>query len=88
LSLKYSETILSRALQEKLKGFPRDSYALKRVKITLKNKQTVDGVLVAWDKQVVFVEKEGKIPFVAKDIVDIQSSPRPLPVSPKNKSSP
>jgi hypothetical protein len=85
LSLQYSETILPRALQQKLKGFPRHSYALKRVKVTLKSKQIFDGVLVAWDKQVVFVEKEGKIPFAAKEIVEIQSSPHPLPSSPRKK---
>src|SRR5262249_19232037 len=85
ISRDFSKFILPRPLQPLLAGFPRHSYGTKRVIVTLKDKRSFDGVIVAWDTQVVFVEGQSAMPFHAKDIVDIKSSPRPTRIPRKKK---
>jgi hypothetical protein len=73
-----SKLLLSRPIQAKLAGFPKHSYGTKRVRAILKDGREVDGVIVAWDKLVVFVEG-GKRRFNARHVVSVVSTPKKQP---------
>jgi len=77
LATHYSKTILPRSIQPKMKDIPKHSYATKRVRLRLKNGEMVPGVLVAWDKQVVFVTNRDRLTFDALDVVDVEHDPLP-----------
>jgi hypothetical protein len=85
ISQDFSKFILPRPLQPLLAGFSRHSYGTKRVAVSLRDKRTFDGVIVAWDKQIVFVEGQSGMPFHAKDIVDVKASPRKVRIPRKKK---
>jgi hypothetical protein len=79
-----SALILTCQIQSRLAGFPQHSYGTKRVSVTLRDWRTVDGVIVAWDKQVVHVEGN-QPPFDAREIIDVKSSPRRIRMPRKRK---
>lgn len=83
ISQDYSKYILPRDIQGKLAGFPHHSYGTKRISVTLKDGRSHDGVIVAWDRQIVFIEGQDKLPFDAKKIIAVRSSPRRFRRSPK-----
>ena len=67
-----SRYILPKAIQEKIRTFPRLSYALKRVSVRLKDGAEVRGVLVYWNKIVVGVQAQPKIGFDARAVVTVE----------------
>ncbi len=83
ISRSYLTLILPRQVQSQLAGFPRHSYGTKRVSVTLKDKRNVDGVVIAWDKQIVHIEGD-QPPFNTREIVDVKSSPRRIRI-PRSK---
>jgi hypothetical protein len=67
-----SDRILPRAVQPKLKGIPRLSYAIKRVSVKLRDGTSFSRVWVAYDKLVVRVEGHLDVfPFDARNVVDV-----------------
>jgi hypothetical protein len=67
-----SRCILPRAIQERIRTFPKLSYALKRVSVRLQNGREVRGVLVYWNKIVVAVQKQANIGFDARTVVAVE----------------
>jgi len=74
--VKYkSQVILPINIQEKMKVFPKHSYALKKVTVVLKDGTEYKDVLVAWLREIVGVLGLDKIPFNAHDVVDVRHEP-------------
>ena len=67
-----SHLILPIAIQEKLKAFPKYSYALKKVTVILKNGTEYKNVLVAWLRELIHVNGHEKVPFDADEVVDVR----------------
>lgn len=63
-----SRHILPRDIQERIRSFPKLSYALKRVSVRLQNGHEVRGVLVYWNKIVVAVQNQANIGFDARTV--------------------
>ena len=69
-----SQFIISESLQQKIKTFPKYSYALKCVTAILSDGKKFPGTLVAWNKMIVRVLEYEDLPFSGADIVDIHSN--------------
>jgi hypothetical protein len=67
-----SHVILPVNIQEKMKDFPKHSYALKKVTVVLKDGTEQKNVLVAWSREIFGVLGQDKIPFDANDVVDVR----------------
>ncbi|MGA2606985.1 MAG: hypothetical protein ABSH01_05935 [Terriglobia bacterium] len=63
---------MPKPIQEKIKTFPRLSYALKRVSVRLKDGAEVRGGLVYWNKIVVAVQARRRIGFDARAVVTVE----------------
>ncbi len=70
-----SHVILPINIQEKVKDFPKHSYALKKVSVVLKDGTEYKNVLVAWLREIVHVLGQDKVPFDADDVVDVRHEP-------------
>lgn len=79
LSEDQSALVLPRPIQTQISKFPKVSYHLKRTKVTLKSGEQCGGVLVFWNKIVVAVLGQGKIPFAARDVVAVEHELEPQP---------
>ena len=76
-----SRYILPRPLQERVKTFPKRSYALRQVAVRLNDGTEYRRVLVYWNKVVVGVLGRPDIPFDARHIVDVkpdEDAPKPV----------
>jgi hypothetical protein len=72
LGVDRSRYVLPKGIQERVKTFPKLSYALKRVSVRLRNGTEVHRVLVYWNKIVVAVLGESKVPFDARAVVAVE----------------
>jgi hypothetical protein len=64
-----SRFILPRAIQERVKMFPKRSYALRQVAVRLNDGTEYRRVLVYWSKVVVSVLGRNDIPFDARNVI-------------------
>lgn len=67
-----SHVILPINIQEKVKAYPKHSYASKKVTVVLKDGTEYKNVLVAWFREVIHVSGYDKVPFNADDVVDVR----------------
>lgn len=70
-----SHLILPINIQEKIKAYPKHSYALKQVTLVLKDGTEYKNVLVAWYREVIHVSGHDKVPFDADDVADVRHEP-------------
>lgn len=75
LALNTEPAILPEPIQEKIRGFPSYSYGIKKVTVTLEDGRRIEGVLVAWSKEVVGVQSDEPTLFDASCIIDAQHEP-------------
>ncbi len=76
-----SRYILPRPIQDRVKTFPKRSYALRQVAVRLKDGSEYRRVLVYWSKVVVSVLGRPDIPFDARQVVDVRAdadTPEPI----------
>ena len=59
-------------LQEKARSAPESSYGVVTITVVLKDGRRFDDVKVAWGHQIVKCQGSIKIPFLSKDIQDIE----------------
>ena len=67
--------ILPEPIQEKIGKFPFYSYGIKKVTVTLDDGRRIEGVLVAWSKEVVGVLGEEPSFFDVNHVIDVQHEP-------------
>ena len=76
-----SRYILPRPIQDRVKTFPKRSYAVRQVTVRLKDGTEYRRVLVYWSKIVVSILGRPDIPFDARRVVDVRpdiDTPEPV----------
>jgi hypothetical protein len=64
---------LSQELKDKVLEMPEYRQGVNKVKVRLKDGTVVNNVYIAWGHEIVKVKDSDKIPFDARDIVDIEN---------------
>lgn len=60
-------------LAEKILSMPECSHGVNRLRVYLCDGRQIDGVYVAWGREIIRVEGFSAVPFDAEDVVNVEN---------------